>query len=50
VAFPGLNAPVGKQVRYHIREGKHDMTDYDWGEYLRFVGEVVKTVKNYTQH
>ena len=50
LAFPGLNSPVGQQVRYHIREGKHDMTDYDWGEYLRFVGEVVKPVKNHPQH
>jgi hypothetical protein len=54
VAFPGLNSPVGQQVRYHIREGKHDMTDYDWGEYLKFVVETLHatsvSVKNPPQH
>lgn len=42
VAFPGLNTPVGKQVRYHIREGKHDMTLYDWEQYINFARELVK--------
>jgi hypothetical protein len=31
---PGLNSPVGEAVRYHIREGKHDVTDYDWEQYI----------------
>jgi hypothetical protein len=32
--MPGLNEPVGDRVRYHLRSGKHDVTDYDWDQYL----------------
>ncbi len=32
---PPLNAPVGETLRYHIRTGKHDITRYDWEQYLR---------------
>ena len=34
--MPGLNEPVGKTIGYHIRTGKHDVTDYDWEQYLYF--------------
>ena len=34
--MPGPNQPVGKTIGYHIRSGKHDVTDYDWGRYLDF--------------
>jgi hypothetical protein len=34
--MPGLNQPVGKTIGYHIRTGKHDVTDYDWEQYLNF--------------
>ncbi|MBI2950433.1 MAG: acetylxylan esterase [Verrucomicrobia bacterium] len=34
--MPGLNQPVGKAIGYHIRTGKHDVTDYDWEQYLSF--------------
>jgi hypothetical protein len=33
---PGLNQPVGRTIRYHLRSGKHDVTDYDWEQYLSF--------------
>ena len=23
-------------VAYHVRTGKHDVTDYDWAQYLKF--------------
>lgn len=32
---PGLNSPVGDTVRYHVREGKHDVTDFDWDQYIK---------------
>jgi hypothetical protein len=40
--FPSVNQPVGKTVRYHDRTGKHDVTDYDWEQYLRFADELVR--------
>ena len=37
--MPGLHQPVGEDVRYHIRAGKHDVTAYDWDQYLKFARE-----------
>lgn len=37
--MPGLDTPVGDTVRYHIRAGKHDVTAYDWEQYLKFADE-----------
>lgn len=34
--MPPVNQPVGKMNRYHIRTGKHDITEYDWEQYLSF--------------
>jgi hypothetical protein len=34
--MPALHQPVGEHVRYHIRAGKHDVTAYDWEQYLKF--------------
>lgn len=34
---PGLNNPVIESpLAYHNREGKHDMTVYDWKQFIRF--------------
>ena len=37
--MPRLHAPVMETVGYHIRAGKHDVTEYDWEQYLRFAGK-----------
>jgi hypothetical protein len=34
--MPGANQPVGDRVRYHVRSGPHDITAYDWEQYLDF--------------
>jgi len=38
--MPGLHQPVGATVRYHIRAGKHDVTAYDWEQYLKFAASI----------
>jgi hypothetical protein len=36
-AMPAVNAPVIEGiVGYHVRSGKHDVTAYDWDQYLAF--------------
>jgi hypothetical protein len=40
--MPGLHQPVGETVRYHIRAGKHDVTAYDWEQYLKFAASIWK--------
>jgi hypothetical protein len=35
-AMPAVDQPVGDFIGYHVRTGKHDVTAYDWEQYLRF--------------
>ncbi len=39
---PKVNTPVGATIRYHIRTGKHDVTSYDWEQYLNFADSIFK--------
>ncbi|MBA4150352.1 MAG: acetylxylan esterase [Verrucomicrobia bacterium] len=34
--MPALNQPTGHSIGYHFRTGKHDVTDFDWEQYLAF--------------
>jgi hypothetical protein len=34
--MPELDQPVGASIVYHIRKGKHDITAYDWEQYMNF--------------
>jgi hypothetical protein len=38
--WPAVDHPVGNQVRYHMRTGKHDVLDYDWEQYLKFAADL----------
>jgi hypothetical protein len=40
--MPPVNHPVGDYVRYHIRDGKHDVTLYDWQQYLQFADDKLR--------
>ncbi|HTR28184.1 MAG TPA: glycoside hydrolase family 88 protein [Puia sp.] len=41
--MPDLQHPVGDYIRYHIRTGKHDVTWYDWQQYLDFADRKLGT-------
>jgi hypothetical protein len=34
--FPKVHQPIRGRLAYHIRAGKHDVTRYDWEQYLNF--------------
>ena len=41
--MPAVNQPIQNSVAYHIRTGKHDVTDYDWEQYIKWAkNEVAK--------
>lgn len=37
--MPAIHSPVHGQIAYHIRAGEHDITAYDWTQYLNFADE-----------
>ena len=37
--MPAANQPLHHDVAYHIRAGKHDITNYDWQNYLDFADQ-----------
>jgi hypothetical protein len=43
--IPALNQPVMHTVGYHERTGKHDVTAFDWDQYLEFADRQFKTGK-----
>lgn len=40
--MPEVNEPIHNTVSYHIRSGKHDVTDYDWENYIKWADTFVK--------
>jgi len=35
--MPGLDQPVqGGSIGYHVRSGRHNLSEYDWQQYMRF--------------
>jgi hypothetical protein len=39
--MPAVNEPIQNTVAYHIRTGKHDVTDFDWEQYIKWAKEQV---------
>ena len=40
--LPTVDQPIHTDVGYHIRTGKHDVTDFDWAQYIKFADRHLK--------
>ncbi|MBQ8099499.1 MAG: acetylxylan esterase [Bacteroidaceae bacterium] len=40
--MPQVNQPIMTDVGYHIRTGVHDVTPYDWQQYMNFCDRVLR--------
>jgi hypothetical protein len=40
--MPAIHQPVMNAVGYHIRAGEHDVTEYDWEQFLTFADRHMK--------
>ncbi len=41
--WPAVNQPVHGRIGYHVRTGVHDVTNYDWQQYIAFADMHIKT-------
>ncbi|NQX02204.1 acetylxylan esterase, partial [bacterium] len=41
-SWPAVNTSVQGGIGYHVRSGKHDVTDFDWRQYLLFADKHLK--------
>lgn len=40
--MPPIDVSVGGVIHYHVRTGKHDITPWDWEQYLNFADKYLK--------
>jgi hypothetical protein len=41
--MPPVNRSAGTSLRYHLRTGVHDITEFDWAQYLDFADDNLKS-------
>jgi hypothetical protein len=41
--MPPVDHPVGDTIGYHVRTGDHDITEFDWRQYLDFADRHLRT-------
>ena len=49
--MPEPDAPVSGTIGYHLRTGKHNLTEYDWEQYLKFADKHLmpfRVISHYT--
>lgn len=44
-AWPAANHAILGRVSYHVRSGVHDVTDFDWEQYLKFCDRYLGSAK-----
>jgi hypothetical protein len=42
LTWPPVDTPVVGRIGYHVRQGKHAVTEYDWSQYLNFADKHLK--------
>jgi hypothetical protein len=40
--WPPVNQPIQGRVSYHVRSGGHDVTEFDWTQYLDFADRFLR--------
>lgn len=50
IQMPEPNTPIGKTIHYHLREGKHDITEYDWEQYIQFAKDFMPKIDLEEEH
>ncbi len=43
--LPPVNQPIQNTVAYHIRTGKHDVTDFDWEQYIKWAKKEILVIE-----
>ncbi len=43
--WPQVNHPVHGRIGYHVRSGKHEVTEFDWQQYLNFADKQLRTAR-----